>query len=229
MTISIITLFPQMFDGILNQSILWRAQKEKLVTFNVINLRDFGLGQHKTVDGKAYGGGVGMVLRADVMSQAIETTIKQVKANTKPYVILTSPGGHVFGQPKAWQFSKLDHLIIICGHYEGVDERVRELYVDEEISIGDYVLTGGELPALVIADSITRLVTGVLVKPEAILKESFENGLLEHPHYTLPQEFKDLKVPEVLRSGNHQAIENWRNQQSEDKTKSIRPDLLKRI
>jgi tRNA (guanine37-N1)-methyltransferase len=223
MKISFITLFPEMLALTLNTSILGRAQKKRLVEFELINLRDFGDGPHQIVDDRPYGGGAGMVLKADILTKALTSITGYANA----HVLLTSAGGYVFNQKKAREYSKLKHLIIICGHYEGVDQRFIEKYVDEEITIGDYVLTGGELPSLVIADSITRLIPKVLDKEEATLQESFENNLLEYPHYTRPEEFEGLKVPEVLLSGHHKNIDQWRNQQSLKKTGKLRPELLK--
>ncbi len=220
MRITIVTLFPEIFPPILNSSILGRAQKKELLEFEFVNLRDFGQGPHKTVDDKPYGGGVGMVLKADVLARALQSV-------GVGKVVLTSASGKTFNQPKAKELSKLDHLVIVCGHYEGVDQRFIDNYVDEEISIGDYVLTGGELPAMVITDAIARLIPGVLEKEEAIQKESFEGGLLEHPQYTRPEDFEGQKVPGVLLSGNHAGIEKWKKEQSLQKTGETRPDLLK--
>lgn len=225
MKISIITLFPEMFPPVLDSSILGRAQKKDLVEFEIINLRDFGAGPHKIVDDRPYGGGAGMVLRADILAKAVSA----VGNPTESKIILTSASGKQFNQAKAREYSKLKHLVIICGHYEGVDQRFIDKYINEEISIGDYILTGGELPALVIADSVTRLITGVLEKEEATLDESFESGLLEYPHYTRPQEFEGAVVPNTLTSGNHYKIKNWREEKSLEKTKKVRPDLLKRV
>jgi tRNA (guanine37-N1)-methyltransferase len=225
MKISIITLFPEMFTPILNTSILGRAQKKGKIEFELINLRDFGDGPHQIVDDRPYGGGVGMVLKVDILAKALQS-IKKV-GNTKPYVILTAASGKLYKQVRAGELSKLDHLIIVCGHYEGVDQRFIDKYIDEEISIGDYVLTGGELPAMVIIDSITRLIPGVLEKPEAVEKESFSNAnLLEGPQYTRPEEFDGEKVPEVLLSGNHGEVDKWRAEKSLEKTKQNRPDLI---
>lgn len=221
MTITIITLFPQVFDPILNSSILKRAQDQGKVSFKLLNLRDFGEGKHKVVDDRPFGGGAGMVLRADVLSQAT----KQVK-NKKSKVILTSASGKPFRQSDAKRLSKMDHLIIICGHYEGLDQRFIQNYVDEELSIGDYVLTGGEIPTMVIVDSVVRLIPKVLKKEEATQEESFSSGQLEYPQYTRPAVFEGIKVPDVLLSGNHQNISQWRKQKSLEKTKKIRPDLL---
>lgn len=220
MKISIVTLFPEVFQPILNSSILKKAQEKKKVIFEFINLRDFGEGKHQIVDDKPYGGGAGMVFRVDILAKAL----KSIK---KGYVILTSASGLPYKQDRARKFSKLDHIIIVCGHYEGVDQRFIEKYVDEEISIGDYVLTGGEIPTMIIADSIVRLIPGVLKKPEATINESFTQNLLEGPQYTRPEEFDGLKVPGVLLSGNHGEVDKWRNEKSLEKTKKVRPDLLK--
>lgn len=221
MKISIITLFPEVFDPILNTSILKRAQQKGKVDFELVNLRDFGDGKHQVVDDRPYGGGAGMVLRADILAKAL-----QLRKGTPGSVILTSASGKPYNQSIARKLSKLDHIIIICGHYEGVDQRFIDKYVWEEISIGDYVLTGGEIPAMVIADSVVRLIPGVLEKPEAIINESFSEGLLEYPQYTRPEEFEGEKVPEVLLSGNHAEIAKWRKQKSQELTKKLRPDLL---
>ena len=220
MKISIITLFPEVFDPVFNTSILKRAQNKGLVNFEFINLRDFGEGRHQIVDGRPYGGGAGMVLRADILAKALKSIKKYDRA------VLTSASGKLYKQKKAKEFSRLSHLVIVCGHYEGVDERFVEKYVDEEISIGDYVLTGGEIPAMVITDSVVRLIPGVLKKPEAVLEESFSEGLLEYPHYTRPDEFEGKKVPELLLSGNHAEIKKWRTGKSLEETRKKRPDLI---
>lgn len=222
MKISIISLFPKQLLVTLNSSILKRAQDKQLVEFELVDLRLFGIGTHKTVDDKPYGGGVGMVLKPDVLTKAL----KSINSN-QAKVILTSASGKTLSQTIVKRLSKIKHLIIICGHYEGIDQRFIDKYVDEEFSIGDYVLTGGEIPALVIADCITRLIPGVLEKPEATINESFENNLLEHPQYTRPEDFEGLSVPETLISGNHQQITKWRQTQSLEKTRQVRPDLLK--
>ncbi len=242
--VSIITLFPENFAPVLNSSILGRAQKKGLVSFELINLRDFGEGRHQIVDGKPYGGGAGMVFRADIMAKALSSIVNpdliginrsSLKTkNEKRKTILTSASGTPYKQEQARELSKLDHIIIVCGHYEGVDQRFIEQYVDEEISIGDYVLTGGELPAMIIADSVVRLIPGVLEKPEAVINESFSDctlypvpcTLLEGPQYTRPEDFEGKKVPEILLSGNHSAIDKWRLEKSLEKTKKVRPDLL---
>lgn len=200
---------------------LRKASERGLVEFEVINLRDFGEGERKSVDDRVYGGGKGMILRADILAKAV-SSIK----TTYSKVILTSASGIPYKQKLAQEFSKLKHLVIVCGHYEGVDQRFIDKYVDAEISIGDYVLTGGEIPAMVIADSVTRLITGVLDE-EATINESFSENLVEHPQYTRPEEFEGAKVPAVLLSGNHAEIEKWRKEQSLIKTKKIRPDLVR--
>lgn len=239
MTISIITLFPEVFQPILNSSILKRAQAKGKVTFELINLRDFGEGKHQVVDDRPYGGGVGMILRADILAKAMRRVLNKLtkKADRQilSKVILTSASGKPYKQADAKRLSKLNRIIIICGHYEGVDQRFIDKYIDEEISIGDYVLTGGEIPAMVMVDSIVRLIPSVLEKPEATKDESFSRytindkpyTLLEYPHYTRPEIFEGKKVPEILLSGNHQEIAKWRLEKSLEKTKKIRPDLLR--
>lgn len=224
MKISIITLFPEIFLPVFNSSILGRAQKKGKVAFEMINLRDFGQGRHKTVDDKPYGGRVGMVLKVDVLAKALNSAARVQSPESR--VILMSASGKTFNQTKAKSLSKRKQLIIVCGHYEGVDQRFIDKYIDEEISIGDYILTGGEIPAMAVIDSLTRLLPGVLEKPEATKKESFENGLLEHPQYTRPETFKGMKVPKVLLSGNHAKIANWQDEKSRQKTNKVRPDLL---
>ncbi len=233
MKISVITLFPEVFEPILNSSILNRAKKKGLVEFELINLRNFGEGVHQVVDDKPYGGGVGMVFKANILAKAVRYSLlatgqKRKAKSEKPRVILTSASGTPYKQSKAQELSKLNHIVIVCGHYEGVDQRFIDKYVDEEISIGDYVLTGGEIPAMTIIDSITRLIPEVL-KPEATQNESFSTNLLEHPQYTRPEEFEGAKVPEVLLSGNHGAVDKWRTDESLKKTKKVRPDLLKTV
>jgi len=223
--ITVLTLFPEFFTTILSSSILGRAQKKGLVEYELINLRDFGAGRHKTVDDRPYGGGTGMVLKADILTKAWQATIG-VKEET--CTILMSASGSLFNDSKARQLSRIKQLIIICGHYEGIDQRFIDKYVDEEISIGDFVLTGGEIPALAIIDAVTRQIPSVL-KDQATAEESFAQGLLEYPQYTRPEIFEDIKVPEVLLSGNHLEIALWRKRQSLEKTSQKRPDLLKKI
>jgi tRNA (guanine37-N1)-methyltransferase len=224
MKITILTLFPEMFEGFLKESILGRAQKAGIVKIELANLRKWGEGKRKTVDDTPYGGGAGMVLRVDILAQAIQDLKKKQK---KVKVYLMTPQGQTLSQKMARELAvgKSD-LILVCGHYEGFDERIRD-YVDGEISIGDYVLTGGELAAAVITDAVVRLLPGALGKDESSEKETFEDNLLEYPQYTRPEEYEGKKVPEVLKSGNHAAIEKWRREQAEKRTKDRRPDLLK--
>lgn len=219
MKIDILTLFPEMFDGPFSESIIKRAQEKKLVEINIHNLRDWAEDKHKTVDDKPYGGGAGMVLMVEPIFNALQD-LKAQDANSlpsshNPHTILLSPQGKVFNQQKAQELSKLDHVILIAGHYEGFDERIREHLVDEEISIGDYVLTGGELPAMVVVDSIVRLIPGVLGDKESLANETHsEPGHTKHPVYTRPEEFKGWKVPEVLLSGNHKEIKAWKQKEA---------------
>ena len=218
MKLSILTLFPDMFAGPFDQSIIKRAIDNKLLEISYINIRDFANDAYKSVDGHPYGGGVGMILRVDVVDRALQSL-------PKGHTILLDAGGEKYTQKKVRELSKIDHLILICGHYEGVDHRIRSL-VDEEISIGDYVLTGGEIPAMVIIDSVARLIPGVLSKPEATIHESFTEPLLEYPQFTEPQTYKNMSVPPVLISGNHKKIADWRKTEALKRTKAIRPDLL---
>jgi tRNA (guanine37-N1)-methyltransferase len=208
MTIQIITLFPEMFEGVLNSSMLWKAQKEKLVGYELINLRDFGIGPRKQVDDIPYGGGDGMVLRPEPLFAAAE---QAKKIDPDAQVLLMTPRGEQFNQEMAREFAATEAgLIIICARYEGYDERITSI-VDKQISIGDYVLTGGELPAMIIADSVTRLIPGVLGGETSAELESFSIAdEREHPHYTRPEDFRGLKVPDVLLSGHHEQIAKWR-------------------
>jgi len=221
----IITIFPEMFGPVFNSSILKRAQEKKKVAIHVHDLRDYtGDKKHRKVDDRPFGGGPGMVL----MPQPLFDAVKSIKGMRPATVIYTSPAGKPFSQSHAKALTKAKNLIIICGHYEGIDQRVREQLVDEEISVGDYVLTGGELPAMIITDAITRLIPGVLGKEESLLHESFQNNLLEGPQYTRPANFRGKKVPDVLLSGNHKLIKNWQNSKALAKTKKVRPDLLEK-
>ncbi|MDP2939298.1 MAG: tRNA (guanosine(37)-N1)-methyltransferase TrmD [Candidatus Omnitrophota bacterium] len=217
----IITIFPKVFEPILNESIIKRAQEKGLVKINLYNLRDFSLDKHKKVDDRPFGGGPGMVMKPEPIFRAVE----HIKHRAK--IILLSPRGEKLNQKIAKELSKERQLILICGHYEGVDERVKKI-IDREISIGDYVLTGGEIPAMVLVDAVTRLVPGVLGDEDSLSQESFEENLLEYPHYTRPAVFKGMKVPEVLISGNHQRIAKWRQEKALKHTKAKRPDLLKK-
>src|SRR3989344_9251957 len=222
LTFNILTIFPNMFSALTDESIIKRAQEKKKVAIKVHDLRDYTKGKHRSVDDRPFGGGPGMVM----LPEPIFSAIKKIKGRTKAKVILTTPSGKPFSQKIAKNLAKEKNLIILCGHYEGVDERVAAL-VDESISIGDYVLTGGELPAMVVVDAITRLIPGVLGKEASLESESFENNLLEYPQYTRPADFKGMKVPAVLLSGNHKVIHAWRHQESLKRTKKFRPDLLK--
>ena len=220
MKFDVLTLFPEMFE-ILNQSIIGKAIEKDLIDIHLINIRDFSKDKHKKVDDTPYGGGAGMVMKPDVVYDAYQS-IKDRNAK----VIYMSPQGKPLNQKKVEELSKENHLIILCGHYEGIDQRVLDKIVDEEISIGDYVLTGGEIPAMVLIDSVSRYVEGVL-KEDSIKEESFSNGLLEYPQYTRPEVFEGMKVPEVLLSGHHENIEKWRKEKSLEITKKKRPDILK--
>lgn len=223
MRIDILTLFPDFFTSIFATSILQRAIVNEQVDLNTVDIRSFAYDKHKIVDDYPYGGGAGMVMKPEPIGRAIAAA-KQVSSNAR--VIYMSPQGQVLNQQKATELASLDHLVVLCGHYEGVDERVLELYVDEEISIGDFVLTGGELPAAVLVDSVVRLLPGVLGSAESAAQDSFSDGLLEHPHYTRPPEFEGQTVPEILLSGHHKKIATWRRQESLRRTWERRPDLL---
>lgn len=255
MKISILTLFPEMFQGPFHESIIKHAQQKGFVEIEFVNIRDFGIGSHKIVDDTPYGGGIGMVMRVDVIHAAIEHTKEQfirhceekrqsnppdhnivtlssdTHGKTTQKVILMSASGKPFTQTVAKAYAKLDHLIIICGHYEGIDARILE-FIDEEIAIGDFVLTGGEIPSMLITDAVTRLIPGVL-KEGVTDNESFSllsdksQQTLEYPHYTKPQEYNGDTVPEVLLSGNHKKIDEWRSEKALEKTKLNRPDLIK--
>ena len=219
MRIDILTLFPEMFSS-LNESIIGKAIENNLIKINLINIRDFSKDKHKKVDDTPYGGGAGMVIKPDVVYDAFKS-INSKDAKT----IYLSPQGEVLNQNKVKELSKETHLILLCGHYEGIDQRVLDEIVDEEISIGDYVLTGGELPAMVLVDSVSRYVEGVL-KENSTKEESFTNNLLEYPQYTRPEVFHGKSVPEVLLSGHHENIKKWREEKSIEITKKKRPDLL---
>ncbi|MCA9400367.1 MAG: tRNA (guanosine(37)-N1)-methyltransferase TrmD [Candidatus Omnitrophica bacterium] len=223
MRIDIITIFPEMFEPVINTSIIKRARDKKKVEIRVYDLRDYTKDKHKKVDDRPFGGGPGMLMTP----QPLVDAVKKIKGRRKAKVILLCPTGKTFHQKKARVLSNERNLILICGHYEGVDERVRELVVDESLSIGDYILTGGEIPAMVILDSISRLIPGVLGDEASLVDESFEQNLLDYPHYTRPADFHGKKVPEVLLSGNHKDIEIWRKAQAQKRTKRNRPDLLK--
>lgn len=225
MKISIMTLFPEMCDMVLDTSIIGRARKKELFEIECVNIRDYTLDKQKRVDDAPFGGGRGMIMQADPIYRCYTDVI--TRHGTKPHVIYMSPQGSVLTQKKAIELSKIPDIVILCGHYEGVDERVIEEIVDEEISIGDYVLSGGELPALVLCDTVLRLLDGVLSEKVCFEEESHYNGLLEYPQYSRPQEWRGRVVPEVLLSGHHANIEKWRAQQSYERTLRKRPDLLK--
>ncbi len=220
MKIDVLTLFPNMFNGVFNESIIKRALDNKIIEINIHNIRDYSKDSHKKVDDTPYGGGAGMVL----MCQPIFDAVKTLKSNNSKVILLT-PGGTIYKQSTAINLSHEKHLIIICGHYEGFDERIKTI-VDMEISIGDYILTGGEIPCMVLIDSITRLIDGVIRK-ESYQNESFTNNLLDYPTYTKPRVYEGLSVPDVLVNGDHEKINKWRYQQQVRLTKKNRPDLLK--
>lgn len=221
MKFDVLTLFPEMFEP-LKHSIIERASKQNLININLINIRDFSKDKHKKVDDTPYGGGAGMVMRADVVYDAYKSM-----QNENAKVIYLTPQGKKLDQKKVEELSKEKHLILLCGHYEGIDQRVIDKIVDEEISIGDYVLTGGELPAMVLIDSVSRYVEGVLSE-SSTNEESFSQGLLEYPQYTRPETFEGVKVPEILLSGHHENIKKWREEKSLENTKLKRPDLLEK-
>ena len=220
----VITIFPQMVRAIVGESILKRAQEKRKVRIHIHDLRDYTQDKHRKVDDRPFGGGPGMVM----CPQPIFDALKAIKGRRKTRVILMCPGGKVLTQKTAHRLSKEKNVIIICGHYEGVDERVREKLTDESISIGDYVLTGGELPAAVLIDCVTRLIPGVLGKEESLQSESFQSHLLEYPQYTRPANFRGMRVPDVLLSGHHLKIDKWRQEKALERTRKIRPDLIQK-
>lgn len=224
MQIDVLTLFPKMFENVLNDSILGRAKDIGAVKYRLVNFRDYAGNKHLSVDDYPYGGGAGMVLKPEPIFNAVEDLVKDTEK--KPRIILLCPQGERYHQKKAEELAKEEHLIFICGHYEGYDERIRQHLVTDEISIGDFVLTGGELAAMVVIDSVVRLLPGVLGNESSHQKDSFSTGLLEHPHYTRPRDFRGMKVPDVLLSGNHKKIEEWRKKESLRRTFERRPDLL---
>lgn len=223
MRFDVLTLFPEMFVPV-KSSILGRAEKNNLIEINLINYRDFSTDPKRHVDDTPYGGGAGMVIKPEPVYDAYKSIIS--KLDYKPKLIYLTPQGKTLTQNMAKEFAKEEHFILLCGHYEGIDQRVLDEIVDEEISIGDYVLTGGELPAMILIDAISRNVEGVLDE-ESLVDESFNNNLLEYPQYTRPEVFHDVKVPEVLLSGHHANIEKWRREKSLEITKKKRPDLIK--
>ncbi|MBD2870763.1 tRNA (guanosine(37)-N1)-methyltransferase TrmD [Paenibacillus arenilitoris] len=224
MKIDVLTLFPEMFDGVFGASILGKAREKGIVSLEAINFRAYSTNKHNTVDDYPYGGGGGMVLKPEPVFAAVEAL--KHEEGFRPRVILMCPQGEPFTQRKAEELASERHLVLICGHYEGYDERIREHLVTEELSIGDYVLTGGELPAMVVIDSVVRLLPGVLGNESSAVTDSYSTGLLEHPHYTRPAEFRGWPVPDALISGHHGNIEAWRREQSLLRTLRRRPDLL---
>jgi len=232
MKIDILTIFPEMFTSFLTSSLLGKAVKKNILNINCIDIRSFTEDKHNTVDDKPFGGGVGMVMKAEPVYKAIKSTgVKKhnnlyKKPFKKPLVVFMSPQGEKLNTDMVKQLSKYDHLVLLCGHYEGIDERAMN-WVDKEVSIGDYVLTGGEVPAMVLIDAVSRMIPGVVKEKLSVEQDSFFNGMLDYPHYTRPAKFKNMKVPDVLLSGNHAEIEKWKNKQSFERTQKRRPDLLK--
>ncbi len=224
MKINIMTLFPEMCETVLSESIIGRARGKGLVEINCINIRDYTKDKHRRVDDAPYGGGMGMLMQTVPIAECYKSICE--KSNNKNHLIYMSPCGKVLTQERVKELAKMDEITILCGHYEGVDQRIIDSLVDEQISIGDYVLTGGELPALVLADSISRMLEGVLPNDEAKELESHYNGLLEYPQYTRPCEWNGMKVPDVLMSGHHENIDKWRREQSLLMTQKYRPDML---
>lgn len=225
MKIHVLSLFPDMFTGVFGASILKKAQEKGAVELAVTDIREFSENKHKQVDDYPYGGGAGMVLKPEPMFNAVET----ITEGRKPRIILMCPQGERFTQKKAEELAQEEDLVFLCGHYEGYDERIREHLVTDEILIGDFVLTGGELPAMTVIDAVVRLLPGVLGQADSHIQDSFSTGLLEHPHYTRPADFRGMKVPDVLLSGNHAKIDEWREEQSFLRTLQRRPDLLEAL
>ena len=231
MRFHVLTLFPEMILNGMSESIIGRAIKNEYISLNVVNIRDYSDNKHMKVDDYPYGGGAGMVMQAPPVVAAYESVVENMNLDVtkkKPRVVYMTPQGSVFNQDMAQDFAKEEDLILLCGHYEGIDERALEMIVTDHVSIGDYVLTGGELPAMVVVDCVSRLVPNVLNNEESAMFESFYDGLLEHPQYTRPVEFRGKRVPEVLLSGNHKKIEEWRKEKSLERTRQRRPDLLEK-
>ena len=227
MNFYILTLFPDMVMQGLNTSIIGRAAEKGLLSIEAVNIRDYTINKHKKVDDYPYGGGAGMLMQAEPVYQCYESICRSI-GNSRPRVVFMTPQGRTFNQQMAEELSREEDLILLCGHYEGIDERVLEKIVTDNVSIGDYVLTGGELPAMVMVDAISRMVPGVLTNDESGSTESFEGDLLEYPQYSRPEEWMGKKVPPVLLSGNHKLVDEWRREQSIIRTKERRPDLFAR-
>lgn len=227
MHIDILTLFPEMFHHVLRTSVLGRAIDRGLLKVNTVNFRDFSEDKHRTVDEPPYGGGGGMVIKPEPVFNAVEHVLAQKEGpESESRIVLMTPQGELFNQEKAEELARVDHLILICGHYEGFDERIRQYLVTDELSIGNYVLTGGELPAMVVVDGVARLLPGVLGNEQSAQDDSFADGLLEYPQYTRPAEFRGWRVPDILLSGNHAEIEKWRRLESIKRTWERRPEML---
>lgn len=227
MRIDILTLFPRMIEAPFQESIVKRAIDKNIVEIHIHNIRDYANNKHNVVDDTPYGGGPGMVMKPEPVFSAVDTILQDRKRPVKYRILLMSPQGEFFSHKKAKQLSKCKHLLIICGHYEGIDERVRKYLITDEISVGDFVLTGGEIPALLVVDSVVRLIPGVVGKKESICNETFYNGILGCPQYTRPQDFRSMKVPDILLSGDHARIKKWRKKEALKATLNKRPDLLK--
>ncbi|AKL98570.1 tRNA (guanosine(37)-N1)-methyltransferase TrmD [Endomicrobium proavitum] len=233
MKIDILTIFPQMFNGPLSESLIGKAANKGILEINVTDIRSFSKDKHKKVDDKPFGGGVGMVLKPEPVYDALKSVgvkkkNKEYKNSfAKPLVIYMSPQGKTLNSDLVKNLAKYKHIVFLCGHYEGVDERIMN-FVDEEISVGDYVLTGGEIPAMIVTDAVARMIPGVVKEEDSVKNDSFYNGLLDYPHYTRPAVFKKFKVPEVLLSGDHKKIENWRKNEALKRTLQRRPDLIKK-
>lgn len=226
--IALITPVPGTIETLIENSILRKARTEGIVQFHVIDLRDFGKGNYRQIDDKPFGGGDGMILMAEPLSQAIEMAIEKVGGLEGTHIVFPSPSGQIWSQDVATECSQLERVIFICGHYKGIDERIIEKYVTHEYSIGDFVLTSGEVPAMLILDSMVRLIPGVLNSIESALTDSFPHGLLDHPHYTQPRIVDDVAVPDVLLSGHHAKIQKWKKEKREERTQKKRPDLWKK-
>ena len=226
MRFDVMTLFPDMVNGVLSESIIGRAQNGGLIEVACHNIRDFSLDKHRKTDDTPYGGGVGMVMTCQPIYDCYESVVRDIPSENKKRVIYMSPKGQIFSHDKAKELAQYDNLIFLCGHYEGVDQRVLDLIVDEEISIGDYVVTGGEIPACIVIDAVSRLLDGVLASSECYEGESVASGILEYPQYTKPREFRGREVPEILLSGDHAKIDRWRLEEAVKITRERRPEML---